>query len=556
MRRRAIKPDSEFERVMSLRKRDIDPSVPRRLTKWLRRRNATCTLRDNQAYVLEQMVECDGAVAAMQVGDGKSLITFLATTLLESRRSLLLVPASMEKDTRRHVAKFAEMGWHVRLPNILSYEMLGHRDHAGDLNRAEPDLVLCDECDALANHKAARTKRMWRYIMANEPKVAMLSATVLDEHASNYWHILAMALGDLSPWPVDKVTALEWSGALGDPKGSTGSTPGVLESIPGGIHQWTRTREGVVVSTTENCDKDIYARAWIPEIPDKVAECIDYVQSTNMRPDGIELDPFGVGRVLSELSCCGYFNVWDPMPPDWWNLPRTDWARRVRSIFEQVEGTEDGHCIVCQETPRRCRCEHGPLTAEMLDSPARVESAFSDDPYLREWQAVRRKFEPNSVPVWVDDGIIRQAADVDEGTTIWCRYVPAARRIAKLAGVPYCGQGADPLRHRGRTIVCGWSQVRGKNLQYDWNRARIVTPPVKAKTWNQLIGRFHRFGQTHDIDIEINQGTEYLENVVQRAIEKSRNLGDVNGFDSKLSIAHWLDPIRTRTRTPNTKGKR
>lgn len=522
MRRVVVERTPEFDRVMALRKRR-EPSSNDvvALSKWLRRRGSSAMLFHSQAAVLLEWERRGAVVGNLRVGDGKTLPSLLAATLAEADDPLLVVPSALVVKTRKEARRYAE-DWHIRVPKIVSYEFLGSKkQHAylgGPRKKGgiQPTHLIFDEAGFVRNFKSTRARRIDRYVKQCDPDVMLLDGSMLSTSGKHYWHLLGWALNDLSPWPRVRHEAETWAQALKGDQGLDTVGLGVLEHVPGGVHQWTATRRGVVVSTTEGCDASIYLSLWRPTIPDALQDVIDYVEETNETPDGIELDPFQKARVMMELSSVGLYHTWDPHPPEWWDRPRRDVARFVRDKLDEFDPE--------------------------VDSMARVFDAYGDLPIFRKWSAVAKKFTPNSVARWVTDALVRQAADVPKGTLIWCRSVAAAIAIAKVGGYPYHGRESDPLRHRGKTIVVGDSHMRGNNFQHDWHRMRVVQPNVAAEIWEQRIGRIHRTGQKEPVVYcDVNVSTDYLARVVARARANGATLTEVQTYKSKLCLADWID---------------
>ena len=143
-------------------------------------------LRGPQAEMLRELYDVGGVFAPARVGSGKTLPTFLAPTLLNAQRPVLVIPASMFRGkslkTQRDFAEYRQ-NWRVRLPKLVSYEELGQKAHEHDLLKLAPDLIMLDEAHKARNLNAACTRRIRRCIeMINpRPRVMVLSGTLMTD---------------------------------------------------------------------------------------------------------------------------------------------------------------------------------------------------------------------------------------------------------------------------------------------------------------------------------------------------------------------------------------
>jgi hypothetical protein len=181
---------------------------------------------------------------------------------------------------------------------------------------------------------------------------------------------------------------------------------------------------------------------------------------------------------------------------------------------------------------RAVQRKHGPYP------PAWQEGAE----LLAAWRDVKQRFEPNSVPVWIDDAPLRECVEtLHRGTIVWTRRRAAGERLEKL-GLPWYGAGVSPQEHRGAgSIACSVAaHGTGKNLQR-WHRARVIHPLATAGGWEQLIGRVHRQGQRSDaVFVEIVDAITYHAEVMQRVRAQARTTSAASGFDQKVLAATWV----------------
>src|ERR1019366_5557369 len=102
-----------------------------------------------------------------------------------------------------------------------SYETLSRVNAADMLESYAPDLILCDEAQALRNPKAACTRRITRYLAKHsDTKMALLSGTITRRGLIDYWHLAGWALGEEQmPLPNNWSEMTEWGEAVDRMKG-------------------------------------------------------------------------------------------------------------------------------------------------------------------------------------------------------------------------------------------------------------------------------------------------------------------------------------------------
>jgi hypothetical protein len=96
-------------------------------------------LRPVQAQALYELMTEGGLCAAMGVGTGKTLVFLLAPVVLDLKRALGLVPASLIEKTERERAALSRH-WRIdRSMQLFSYEMLGRVNASNFLDVKRPD---------------------------------------------------------------------------------------------------------------------------------------------------------------------------------------------------------------------------------------------------------------------------------------------------------------------------------------------------------------------------------------------------------------------------------
>jgi hypothetical protein len=528
LRGEGVEHSPDVDRVIALpRREEVTEELIDLLSAHLLRPGGVGRLRPGQASALRELYQCGGLFAPMPCGSGKTLVTLLAATLLGSQRPVLLVPASLREKTRREFATY-RANWRVRLPKIVSYQELGQIKNEDRLARLAPDLLMADEAHMIRRLSAGVTRRVRRYIEANPATVfAPLSGTLITDSIMDYHHLSTDALGDKAPVPMRPVDAERWARAL-DRDVSTGKRLGLgaLDTIPGGFHQHMRETAGVVHVAGSDCPAALEISTWRPKIPTALERTIQSVQEANMRPDGELLNEWEAPTCLSQLAL-GFYYVWDPLPPEWWILPRRAWWAYARAVLDdQLPGFDtEGQIVQALDAG-------GPPPPYAEDGRARLAA----------WRAVKDDFEPNTVPVWLDRSIIQQAADhIDPtGWLVWTRFRAAGEELARI-GVPYYGGGTNPEPLAGQSCAVSIdAHATGKNLQA-WHASLILTPSPRSNPNEQLISRTHRAGQAADVvTVEYIHAIEYHERSIDRAVAQARAIGKASGFPQKLVDATWV----------------
>jgi hypothetical protein len=472
------------------------------------------SLRPAQVEALRELVEMRGLFGALGVGAGKTLLTMLAAPAVNAKRPMLLIPASLREKTQREFIDYRTRGWDVVLPKIVSYEGLSTVHHADALESYRPDLLIADEAHRLKNRDAACTRRVERYLESNsECLFVALSGSMITERFLDYWHLLVWALRENAPVPIDPTEAQNWASAL-DEDVADGSRIDLGELTQlGDVHEFVRSRRGVVVTVRDDGSARLRASIYAPDLPSEILCHIESAAEVGIRPDGELLDPFEIPNVVQMLAL-GFYHVWDPMPPREWLDARRDFASHVRDLrARRIDG---------------------------LDSPLQIAQAIDRGEIegrelLEAWRAVKRTFEPNSVPVWIAPQILDQIVEAaGDGCLIWTRF----RAVADRIGVPYYGAGTNPEDARGETICLSIAaHGTGRNLQHYYARNLVLTPPAKADRWEQMIGRTDRAGQRSEkVEVAIYAPTNYHKETIDRAVQAGKIVEQRQGQKQKIVI--------------------
>ena len=238
-------------------------------------------------------------------------------------------------------------------------------------------------------------------------------------------------------------------------------------------------------------------------------------------PNGdLIVEAIEVWRHARELAM-GMWNRWDPPAPRDWLEARRAWNKYVRETLTHNKRHLDTPLQVWNECTEAVR----PLKE------------------WQDWKNVKDTFEPNTVAVWEDDYLIRDATkwlhDAENGGGIvWVEQVAVGEKLAQVSGVPYFGGGEkashDILDYRGPCIASIAAHTTGKNL-VQWSRNLITCPPTSGKTWEQLLARTHRQGQVADeVEAWVYQQTDELRAALSQAMRDARYLRDTLGGAQRL----------------------
>jgi hypothetical protein len=479
-----------------------------------------------QALSLAEAVECEGAFLALPLGQGKTLLTFLLPTLLQSRRALLCVPGALREKTH---ADFQALSRSWRSPppiRVETRERLSVVSGAELLREYRPDLIMLDEADDFSNTRSAAVRRLDRYIMEYRPMVVTLTGTPSRKSIMAYWHLLWWALGDGAPLPSIEGEAKMWALALDDHRGPR------PEYGPLGVslrtsREWYRRRlvetPGVVVVDEDSCDVPLTVRIRLaredPILDSAYARfLLDYEN-----PGGVPVsDPLSRWLLDGQLGL-GLYTRWDPEPPEAWRDARRQVARFVRGEIARSSGW-----------------------ARPLDTELQVLRRYADKPVVREWQAIRPTWEGVTETVWITRSALDSCHDWLSETPrgqaiVWCGSIEFARALSREAGLPYYGQGGRALDGSGlheaapgRSLVASWNaNKKGFNLQ-PWPYQLVAMPPQSAKWLEQIFGRSHRRGQTEPVTVDVLATSGGTLDLFEAALSEAETVRDRDSMTQKI----------------------
>jgi len=557
-RDRVLIPETdELHRIAALPRRDYDEAEAteraRILTKELRCPGAPASvaLKPQQGYALWEAIECRGLFAGLPVGAGKTLITWLLPVVLGAKRPVLCLPAGLREKTYLDFESYAGI-WQSPSPppQLVSYESLTQTDAVNALDRLNPDLLMGDECDLLSNmDDGSAALRIARFIH-DELMVAMLTGTIGRNSINNYGHMLCWTLKDGCPVPLPQGERALWAALLDNKtfRGGKRPEPGAF-SFLGPAHDLEAAREtyrarlvqtpGVVIIDGDSCDQPLIVRHILAPEDELIDAAYELLRTEWMTPDGWPLstisgeqDPLSMARHAGTLGT-GLYLKWDPRPPMWWLAPRYDYCKWINYESERSR-----------------------WTAFPLDTEKAVRLAYPDNAYLLAWYAVKDRFTPNSVPVWLSGSVIQAARewlldDAEGPGLVWCGNTAFGRALSAATGVPY--YGAKGLTDAGdmidtqdgseSAVLSLGANMRGRNLQR-FNRNLVINPPSSAKYLEQFFGRTHRFGQTRPVVVDYLITSGDVEDAFWAAWSEARFGKNTYGLTQKILRAqvHTVQP--------------
>lgn len=526
-------------------------------------------LRTVQAWTLLELQTERGVLGSIGTGFGKSLLDILAPLAIPgSRLALLLVPSTLASQLAkqyRHAAQHFRVpsirihganAWQCTAPpidgrpapllHVISYQMLSGSDWSTFIEHLDPDLIICDEVQCVAN-MSARTRRLLRHFKQNGRTLfAGWSGTITDDSLMDYWRLAILALREKAPVPLAEDVALTWAAAI-DPSGWP-APGGALEDelcrddehVQEGYHRRLVETAGIIVTAEASCDVELTIEerdeTALP-VPDAIRRALDEVRRTRLRPDGDPLpDNFSLSRCLRELAC-GFYLVWyfqrgesDELIARW-RARRKAWFSEVRDQCDRNEARLDSQKLCALAAERHHTGYDGEL-------PTFESDAWPD------WRDVKDRVKPITRAVWLDRFVVEDAArfalDLRDGPGIvWYDSVCLGTEISRAANLPLHGGGVDAgdrmdaelINGITRSIVASIrSHATGREgLQYKYARQRVTQVPSSGEGWEQLLGRLKRPGQTRAVHAEVAAHTAELrkafETACGRAVYVQRTIG-------------------------------
>lgn len=509
MPRPSVQHTVDFNRVRDLPRRVLNEADADAwaevFTDQLRAPGSRAALRRWQGQCFAEAVENLGGFFVLPVGFGKTPLSYLLGHALKGKRVLLVLPANMIKsgktghDFRSYVGQ-----WQTPdpLPWPVSREWLALEDNAKFLETFQPDVIVIDESDELANFDSATAQRLERYIMPRtreECAVFCMSGTPSRNSIMAYWHLLRWCLRDAAPVPRTKGEAVKWALAIDQVKNRDDASrmqPGPLGETRKEAVRWFRDRlqqtPGVVIIDGDSAgDVPLTIRQRLPRECPKIDEAFKAFNLKQQDPDGYTVaDPLGRWRLDGFLGV-GMFPRYKKRPPAEW--------------IEVRKERGQAYAELCRKVIRATRGKR----RDPADTERQVRAKLPNHPVILAWDEVKEDPYPKEV-IWLSaSGLDTAIAWLHEAPTpgiIWCGSVEFAKELARRTRLSYYGrEGKDQHGNGlhaappGKSFIASWNaNKKGFNLQ-PWKRCAVFIPPSSAKWAEQLMGRNHRAGATTEV---------------------------------------------------------
>lgn len=489
-----------------------------RLSDVLRAPGGDQVLRLAQAAGLLEGPTVGGLFMNGRVGIGKTVTLAVMPRLVGAKRPLILTLGGIKKETARHIERIRAQ-WLAPVDIVVeSYTKISNMPRKGESLETEwwpdpshpkggwaPDFIGCDEVDKLGNPGAAMTRLIGEWRDAYPEAFFMgVTGTADANGLCGYAHVMAWALGELSPLPIFKDDIDAWHEVItkGDMRCSVQVCQDLgiakhsdLDTIRAAFKERLHSAPGVIVEDTPFAGVPLTIRSHLVDIG--LEPQFERLRTLGQKDDGIDVLPDApdadeaadetpeIDRVAngqaSEVARQygrGFFYKMDPLPP-------AEWAAARRRYFGWVRAQiADGRFY----TEAQCR-EH----AIRYGVRCWVE-----------WEAVKPTFAPQYRTVWLSRAALdwAQAWGTAAPGLIWTEHTAVGLELERQTGWTYYGgrglsaSGAyieDAPKHK-TAIASRRANSVGRNLQYHWDRMLFLQPLTKSSLKEQALGRLHREG--------------------------------------------------------------
>ena len=549
---------NELQRILELPRRDWehDPEIlefTRIATQYLCLPSGAQQLRPIQAKALQDLHDMGGLYGPIPVGEGKTLVSFLAPVVVDAERPLLVVPAKLRDKTIRDFAGLAQHWKQHPGLQIVSYEKISRANGTALLKRLQPDLLIFDESHRLKNRDAAVTRKIQYYMQAfPHTRVLAMTGTSTKRSLLDFSHVMHWALPNCFPLPRTKEELEVWANVVDEIKifeNREPADPGALmalcndkERMRGrdGVRSAVRRRmqetPGVVGCESQSVDASLNIELGLEDsYGQQVRQLAAHLREGYLPNgdvyfvEGNERQALSTKWRIMRTLTSGFWYDWDPRPPAPWLEIRAQWRKTVRRILEErVPGLESEALIA------------------KAAASGKINQAVQD--LYTFWRSQRDLHKWRTVPVWVDDAIIHRVAEwvKDHQGLIWVSEVALGERLERELGLPYFHEmGRDRLGRdvesweskNGSVIVSVQANGEGRNLQKQWCDNLVISPPPTGTVWEQLLGRTHRLGQeAEEVWVEVVIGCRTEWDCWRQAVRDAQYAAQMEG-NKRLTIA-------------------
>lgn len=538
----AVQHTPEFLRVFNLPRRPHAPTqaFAELLTQHLKTTAGTMTLFPTQAFALAEAHDNNGLFGPIPVGEGKTLISILANTVMSSSRPVLR-PLNMTSSQLLpkfwHDVKTQRVHWRFDETKIraISYDTLSNPRHATILDDLAPDLFILDEAHKLSGN-SSRTRRFLKYLKAHpDTRLVVLSGTIMRKSLMDFWQLLRYTLGTNCPLPLRWNEIQDWDSVLG-----SNQRPGTIPRKPGALMKFCNPGEGVkegyarrfletpgiVGSTGPTVTAELVLRERPAKLPSSIASVLYDLRQSYRTPWGEELeDVTALWRIARQLAVGFYYKwLWPGGKTDHeWLEARRNWHRDLRDVLRRNISGQDSPALVGRA-----------ILAGKID----VRTYWA-------WHAVKGRYKPTPPveAVWLSDCIVDDAAAwlQEHRGIVWYEHKAFGERLAQKYNIPHYGAGkkasTDILTESRPMVASIMAHGTGKDLQH-YNANLLVCAPSSGKTFEQLLARTHRLGQraetvTADMYLHIAE----IKDGVAKATQDAKTIEALQQAPQKLCYA-------------------
>lgn len=437
--------------------------------------------------------------------------------------------------------------------HILPYTKLSATSASQWIDNLRPDLIIADECDALADPYSARTLRVARHFLRHiDTRFVAMTGSITDNSIGEMRHLSLWALRDRTPMPMDKAVGDEWAASLDAvprpaPAGDLVRLCADGERARQGFRRRLAETEGFIMVEGETIvhtqDGERASMRIISRdpgtVPDKIREALKLVEDWQ-RPDtlgGAEYnidiaDPMERARTAREVASGMFYKVVFPRKEphelrERWYLARKNYFSDVR--WEMRKGN------VHMDSPKLLEAAAMRGWGDLPDDP-RLPSWRPDS--WPEWRDVRSLVKPGQAAVRLDsyliDDVARWASEGSPGI-IWYQMREFAAWLHEKHGIPLFegGMGEELMRERGDRSIAVSINAHGRGrdgLQYNFGRQCIAQFPSSSRRVQQLFGRLlRRNTKWASIDTSIYRHLKPLRDAYDQAVRRAEYVEEVTG---------------------------
>ncbi len=465
---RVVCRSEEFKRIENLPRRTSFPDLAEALTLVLGKPGCGMPLRRHQAWALAEMEKKRGLIGGLDVGRGKTLITLLAPMVLEAKRPLLLVPASVrDKTINIDIPEYSKHYYLHENLRVLSYEQLSQLKQADILERWMPDLIIADEMQRLKRKTAACTRRVLRYYHDHSTTMFVgVSGSPTKRSLRDYAHLIGLSLGAGSPLPMMWKDLEEWADALDEgvqadmrpepgallrfcrmkpqkpvtvfvqsPEGSTvedegaGSwqpllkdgvpvmTPAEMETPREGFCRRLVETEGYVSVESPGISSSLSISEYVlsAPVPKAISNAFYKCRKTMETPGGeIIVNGLDLARHLKELAMGFYYRwKWLNGKKDYeWLAVRRAWKSFVRQIIKESGQNKHNNLTFDTELQVARAAAKGQINCcidyQSKKADGSVYEILMGDIYVA-WKTIKKRSNPQAEAIWISEFMLDEA---------------------------------------------------------------------------------------------------------------------------------------------------